>query len=751
MHAVYTTADDLSITYAILNNNCTRGFSAFPRGYWTTDYYAPLDQPTTDTNGQTSNTDYYLYNPNASAITINWESTTSSGSFSIPATTTVSYRTASGVNVPLDSGLYFKGSDVFWGVGSNDTDNSGGGTAGYAHEWGYSLLPSTMLYKEHFLGWAPDGLPLAAGQTEMGAFLTVAQDNTTVFVDLNNDGVAEQTYTLSRLQSQYITNPSGDLSGAHIYATGLFSMAYGQNSGTSGNSSPALDLGYVAIPGTDFISLVLGVQKSVSPQVVPTASGSQATFTITVNSQKYTVDGVTVTDTLPANWSYVTGTTTITKPDGTTSTGSGANPTITGAGTTANPYVLIWSSTQVGGNMSTNQQITVTFTAQTTAVLAAGTLSQNNVKAVGTRTVGGVTQTFTTTDFTFVLSGNVLITKTSSVAAATPLYPGDTFTYTSTVTNPAGSGTTLTNVTLYDPLPSGVSYVSGSTTVTPTAAYADNFGAAAYTDQDGLLLWTSNWTETGDDGSPTTGGITANTNVAGKLYMHGSTTAARSIARTADLSFAAADSVTLNYTAATTHVSGTDNFNIQYSTDGGTTWTTLRTLTNTNASANYSDAINLATYPNNFQIRFYLASGNFSATGESVTVDNVSLSLTPAGPPQLLSNAQLAPGASVQIAFNVTVDSPLPTGLTSITNTASTTSTQLPQPVSASVTNIVANPSAQSASVSGRVWLDANGNATIDVGETGLANIEVTLKDQFGTPIAVTTTDSQGNYTGAHK
>ena len=83
------------------------------------------------------------------------------------------------------------------------------------YEWGYSLLPSTMLYTEHFLGWAPDGLPprpAAGTTTTMGVFITVAQDNTRVFVDFNNDGTADQTYTLNRLQTQYVADPDGGTS-----------------------------------------------------------------------------------------------------------------------------------------------------------------------------------------------------------------------------------------------------------------------------------------------------------------------------------------------------------------------------------------------------------------------------------------------------------------------------------------------------------------------------------------------------------
>ena len=403
-------------------NYCTRGFSAFPRGFWTSDYYAPLDQPTDTGNGLT---DYYLYNPDSASITVDWQGLTTSGSFAVPAGSAVSFRTATGTNVPAGSGLYFRerNGNVFWGVGSNDAED-------YAHEWGYSLLPSTMLFKEHFLGWAPDAYPPAAGETDMGAFLSVAQDNTTVFVDYDNNGTTDQTYTLNRLQTQFVVNPTtGDLSGAHFWGTGPFTLAYGQNGNTASTTAPALDLGYVAIPGTDFISLVLGVSKSVSPQVVPTASGSTATFTLTVSSQKYTVDGVNVTDYMPPNWQYVAGSTTIVRPDKTTLSGApDADPTVTGVPATG--QTLSWSTGQVGNavapSMLQNQEITITFTGQTTAAFTAGTLSQNRVTAVGTRTVGGVTQTFTAKNFAYVTYGNVGFSKQSSVGrddAALPRRP----------------------------------------------------------------------------------------------------------------------------------------------------------------------------------------------------------------------------------------------------------------------------------------------------------------------------------------
>ncbi len=898
--AIITGSDTLQVKYIAGNTNDTyntRGFSAFPRGFWTTDYYAPLDQPTSTANGYT---DYYLYNPNAASIRIDWSTETTSGFFNIPATSAVSFRALAG-NLPAGSGLYLRGSDVFWGVGSNDSE-------GQAHEWGYSLLPSTMLYREHFFGWAPDCYPTtcAAGdRSDMGAFLIAAQDNTTVFVDYDNDGTIDQTYTLSRLQSQYIYDPNdGDLSGARIWATGLFSMAYGQNSNNAPTGAPALDLGYVAIPGTDFISLVLGVTKSVTPQVVPTASGSQATFTLAVRSEKYTVGSVTVTDYLPPNWQYVSGTTTVTRPDLTTLSGAGADPATSGVPATG--QTLVWSTAQTGGAMAPNQSIVVTFTARTTVALPEGTLSQNRVQAVGTRTVSGVTQTFTTKDFTYVVSEGtagttVQITKASSVPEATPVYPGDTLTYTTTVSNPAGSGTTLTGVTLYDMLPAGVSSVSG-TTILSASSVADRFDTVAYGNNNGSRNWTGSWVETQDDAAPATGVVrvtggelrltsyltppstveddfgtaaynnndgTTNWNgnwvdsqgdgpnagdiriLNGQLRLGGN---AQTIYRQVNLAGATAATITCNYTtsgnvdngdymwidvasspagpwttvlnfqndhtgtvnfaipagllSATTTIriyttsyenneyfyvdnlaisysaatpaisrgvdlagSGatwaelafdyrtsnnlepTDDIAVQYRLGGGGAWMTLATYSD-DVSGVATFAIPLAAPAGLTEVRFSIpAASDYAENGEYFYVDNLSITydraVSGSNPPDLLPSAYgyaLAAGRTLTATFNVTVDAPLPTGISSITNTASTTSVQLPIQVSASATNIVTNPSVVSASVAGRIWLDADGDGVQDFGESGIANVEVTLKDVWGTPLGTLYTDVGGRY-----
>ncbi len=851
-------------------------------------------------------TDYFLHNPHVTDITITWEASSSSGSFTIPAGDTVSFRAAAGA-VPVDSGLYLRGSDVFWGVGMGDS-------TGAAFEWGYSLLPSTFLYREHFLGWAPGSIAVdttgnPGNQDNVGVFLSVAQDNTRVFVDFdadgtadlidaNLDGTAESPYlTLNRLETQFIYDSAnaaggGDLSRAHFWATGDFTMAYGENGDTATTSTPSLDLGYIAIPGTDFISLVLTVDKSASPQVVSTASGSQATFSLRARSHKYSVSSITVTDTLPPGWQYVAGSTTITLADQTL---SAANPTITGAGTALSPYILDWSTGTLGA-MAENQAITITFRAQTTMALAAGTLSQNRVRAVGTRTVGtpSSTQTFTATDFAFVTSGDLQITKASSVAASTPLYPRDRFTYTVTVSNPSATSP-LTNVALYDALPAGVSVVPGTTSLS-LSNVGDRFGAVAYGSNDGSRSWTGNWAETSDDATAAAGVVritggelrlgsyrsvadgftpTAYTNndgttswiagwadsqgdgtgagdirvVNGELRAAGSTqTAYRQVnlsgATTAVLTFAyrtsgnvengeyayvevasspagpwtAAISFqndqngTVTYTipaglrSATTAVrvrttgydggesffvdnvmiafdgaapaitrgvdlagsgatwaalgfsyrtsgnlENSDDVTVQYRLGGAGAWTTLATYTD-DVSGIAAFSIPLASPANLTEIRFAMpAASDYADDTEFFYVDEVFLTYnrpaaTGGDAPDLFSGYALPATRSLTATFDVTVDDPLASGIESITNTASTTSAQMPIQLSASVTNIVVNPSVLSATVGDRVWLDADGDGVEDVGEPGIANVEVTLKDQWGTPVDVTVTDVNGRY-----
>jgi|JI6StandDraft_1071083.scaffolds.fasta_scaffold00892_9 protocatechuate 3,4-dioxygenase beta subunit len=59
---------------------------------------------------------------------------------------------------------------------------------------------------------------------------------------------------------------------------------------------------------------------------------------------------------------------------------------------------------------------------------------------------------------------------------------------------------------------------------------------------------------------------------------------------------------------------------------------------------------------------------------------------------------------------------------------------------------LIQNSPAGSAQVGDKVWFDADGDGSQDAGETGLAGVTVTLYNNAGTAIAVTTSDNNGNY-----
>lgn len=891
------------VTGRVSSGYTARGLSAFPRGYWTSDYYAPFDQSTTAGR----QTDYYLYNPQSTNLTVSWQSRTGSGSFVLTPGQTRSYRQAVGA-VPVGSGLYFSAPAEFWGVGFGDSGAN-------AYEWGYSLLPSTLLYREHFMGWAPGylGGGGAGNYDDDGVFLTPAQDNTTIFVDYSGDGTTDATYTLSRLQTQYIYDPNdGNLTGARIWGTGLFTMAYGENPNLATITTPSLDLGYVAIPGTDYIDIVLGVDKSANPSVVGTAAGSTTTFTLTAETRRYALTTVTIVDDLPPGWSFQNDSATITLPDLSTISGAAANPTITGGGLT-----LTWPASLFPGGMAPNQEIVISYTAVAPASTA-GTLSQNRVTATGTRVVGGITQTFSATNFAYVVSGALTIAKTSD-ADPDPLFPGDQFTYTVTVSNPAGSPT-QTGVTLFDPIPAGLTYVAGSgsitcdrnrnvrdqfgavsysnddgsetwagvwtetdlqgTTAGPTAGWvlvtgnalrlrfqaanvADNLNTSSYGNNTGNTNWSADWTETGDDGAPGTGSITVDVGGTNRAIF-GPGAAGRDLTRTAPVS---GGSVTISFTLSDEGIDGTDEtlvaeydlglgggFQLIQSINGngattgtnpltistaGATTITLRFRTTDSGNGTWEtgdnagvDAVNI-TYNNavgaaaqrtvnltgttspslsfttatsgNLEgtetlvveassspagtftvlatatddgaftpagpydltsyasatttIRFRVT-GDYNATNEWRSVDDVNVAYVRPGqtfasgnPPSFLGTdatgregCQIVAGGNVTLTFEATVNDPFPTGQTEVTNTAATTTVQLPIQITASWTDPVENPSAGSASAGGRLWFDVDGDGGQDVGETGFANVVVTLKDEFGTPVATATTDGNGRY-----
>jgi len=154
----------------------------------------------------------------------------------------------------------------------------------------------------------------------------------------------------------------------------------------------------------------------------------------------------------------------------------------------------------------------------------------------------------------------------------------------------------------------------------------DNFTTAAYTNNDGVVNWAGNWTETSDspNGSASTGAVIIN---AGELQIgDNGAGGASTIDREANLLGAGFATATLSFNVRTTGVEATDSMQVQVSNNGGTSYTTLETFTGavTAAVRSYNITSSIAT---NTRIRFIRLNG-YAETDDLFFVDNVQIQET---------------------------------------------------------------------------------------------------------------------------
>ena len=174
-------------------------------------------------------------------------------------------------------------------------------------------------------------------------------------------------------------------------------------------------------------------------------------------------------------------------------------------------------------------------------------------------------------------------------------------------------------------------------------------------------------------------------------------------------------SANLGFTLAFANLEAGDTFVLEASSDGGTNWGTLASYTSASAAGAQSHNLKAPTdYTAAGTVVRFRITGGFDQTDETFSVDNVDIgtvalsTFASGNPPAFLRSStgcQILPGGTLTLTYSVTVDSPLPSGITSATNTAAVTTATYPIQLTASVTDQLANPSALSASVAGRVWL----------------------------------------------
>jgi hypothetical protein len=152
----------------------------------------------------------------------------------------------------------------------------------------------------------------------------------------------------------------------------------------------------------------------------------------------------------------------------------------------------------------------------------------------------------------------------------------------------------------------------------------DNFGTAAYTNNDGVVNWAGNWIETNDNGSATNGRILI---AGGELQIGDNNTAgASTVEREANLSAAGFTTATLSFSFRTQGVEATDSMRVEVSANGGSSWTTLETFTGAFAAStrSYNITSSIAT---NTRVRFIRVNG-YAETNDLFFVDNLQIQET---------------------------------------------------------------------------------------------------------------------------
>jgi hypothetical protein len=192
-------------------------------------------------------------------------------------------------------------------------------------------------------------------------------------------------------------------------------------------------------------------------------------------------------------------------------------------------------------------------------------------------------------------------------------------TVTYTLTNPAGQTRRTQFSAGSATLPTGADNAWLTFFDTTGDNVRDNFGTVAYNNQDGLINWATNWTETNDDADPANGQMRI---TGGELRLGDNGGTVSTIEREVNLSGNGFSTATLTFDSRTTGVDAGDQFRLQASSNGGGAWTTLDTYTGAFGATPRS--YNLTPFiATNTRIRFIEVSGY--GNNDFLFIDNLQI------------------------------------------------------------------------------------------------------------------------------
>jgi uncharacterized repeat protein (TIGR01451 family) len=282
-------------------------FTLYPVQSWGNTYYTPVSSAATVNQPAY----VYLYNPNPTNITINYNTLAGSGSFSVPGTNGVFQ-----FQMPVKSGASFTstGGAHFYALCTVAANNS----SDTPWNWGFTLLPKAGLTTVADVGWAPG----SANDTVDGSPVWVTTlGNTKVYVDYHGDtnGLLidpngnhyDTNFTVSTLQSLKIYDPSKDQTGMKVYTVDgtLLSAVWGEDADVAAPGNPYIDAGTTVLP----FPVPLLYKSAVIVTDTPPAGlsiGDTIQYTVTVDNKGLLPLGNTVVIDAPSgNLLYLTNST----------------------------------------------------------------------------------------------------------------------------------------------------------------------------------------------------------------------------------------------------------------------------------------------------------------------------------------------------------------------------------------------------------------------------------------------------------
>ncbi len=246
-----------------------RWFTLFSTPLLTSDYLNPVGSSVDNQRTIT-----YLFNPSESTISV---SASCTGCPGVGSPLTIAAKGGVSFASPLSQAVRFQsvGAVPFVAVGAGGSQSgalpgsTGDGSATF--DWGFGLVPTSLLTTKAVLGWAPGNSanpPSATvGDRDDDPVWISTLGDTDLFIDFDGnpatgaltagscDGNYDELRPVLAYTSNRIIDVDGDMTGARIFTCNGVKLAgaWGEDPANAATGAPGYDAGYAMIPSTAMI------------------------------------------------------------------------------------------------------------------------------------------------------------------------------------------------------------------------------------------------------------------------------------------------------------------------------------------------------------------------------------------------------------------------------------------------------------------------------------------------------------------